>query len=184
MCRHFTDDTLCPTDGPDYNATTPGTGVHPRSNNALWSCFDSDRSIRPWPLPPLSPSGAVASQRISTAASSPFPRIVWTYDFSPPLSQCVCENGAVGTSCSACTLSSQCPSNQTCLSQPASLLTHSNATLFCRSEPHGLLSSYLGEHRLELAREGDRVELLVSSSLVELQPQLLRCEYAHCEVGV
>lgn len=94
------------------------------------------------------------------------------------------RNGAVGTSCSACTLSSQCPSNQTCLSQPASLLTHSNATLFCRSEPHGLLSSYLGEHRLELAREGDRVELLVSSSLVELQPQLLRCEYAHCEVGV
>ena len=118
--------------------------------------------------------------------SSPFLQTAWTYGSSPPLSQCVCQNGAVGTSCSACTLSSQCSSNQTCLSQPASLLTrpHVNVTrtLFCRSEPHGLLSSYLGEHRLELVRVDDHVELSVSSSLVELQPQLLHCEYSRCEV--
>ena len=37
---------------------------------------------------------------------------------------------------------------------------------------------------MELTRVDDRVELSVTSSLVELQPQLLRCEYARCEVAV
>ena len=47
VCGAYTSQEWCPTDGPDYNATIPGEGVHSRSNNALWSCFDDDHSIRP-----------------------------------------------------------------------------------------------------------------------------------------
>ena len=47
VCQSYSSPLICPTDGPDYNATDPGTGKYPFSNNALESCFMSDHSILP-----------------------------------------------------------------------------------------------------------------------------------------
>lgn len=48
VCGVYASEEWCPTDGPDSNATIPGEGMHRRSNNALWSCFDEDHSIEPY----------------------------------------------------------------------------------------------------------------------------------------
>lgn len=47
VCGRYSSEDLCPTDGPSYDATVPGEGTHRRSNNALWSCFAADKSVRP-----------------------------------------------------------------------------------------------------------------------------------------
>lgn len=47
VCSSHMEQSLCPLDGPAYNATSPGKGTHRRSNNALWSCFTSDGTIKP-----------------------------------------------------------------------------------------------------------------------------------------
>lgn len=47
VCESYSSPLICPTDGPDYNATYPGMGKYPFSNNALESCFMDDHSILP-----------------------------------------------------------------------------------------------------------------------------------------
>lgn len=48
VCQSYSLPSICPTDGPDYNATEPGSGEYPLSNNALQSCFDEDGLILPF----------------------------------------------------------------------------------------------------------------------------------------
>ena len=40
----------CPLDGPSVNATEPSRGTHWNSNNDIYSCFDSQSSITPYPF--------------------------------------------------------------------------------------------------------------------------------------
>ena len=49
-CGKYADETICPTDGPSYDASVPGEGTHQRSNNALWSCFNTNLEILPYEL--------------------------------------------------------------------------------------------------------------------------------------
>ena len=50
LCQSAASPLICPTDGPDSGSITPGQGVYPLSNNALWSCFRDDGSIQPFPF--------------------------------------------------------------------------------------------------------------------------------------
>ena len=47
MCIPYASSSICPVDGPDYNATEIGHGQYPLSNNALQSCYTEDYDILP-----------------------------------------------------------------------------------------------------------------------------------------
>ena len=48
ICNIYSTPFICPTDGPDYNATEIGHGIYPLSNNALQSCYTNDIEILPF----------------------------------------------------------------------------------------------------------------------------------------
>lgn len=104
----------------------------------------------------------------------------------------------IGNHCDACTSSSQCihslQLNQTCWRDPAEVLIElpqkdiidANATriLTCESDI-GLLTTYLGDHHIEVRRPEDEIiELRIYSSYAELSPLILECQYEDCQVNL
>lgn len=113
--------------------------------------------------------------------------------------QCHCENGLIGQSCDSCTNSAQCihslQLNQTCWRDPSEVLiglpqkvidtANTTRTLTCESDAIGLLTTYLGDHHIEITRPvEDIIEITVFSTYSELHPSILECHYENCQVTV
>ena len=105
----------------------------------------------------------------------------------------------IGQSCDSCTNSAQCihslQLNQTCRRDPSEVLiglpqkvidtANTTRTLTCESDAIGLLTTYLGDHHIEITRPvEDIIEITVFSTYSELHPSILECHYENCQVTV